>query len=171
MIPQRLILTNNAHYLQCKMNIFTLSLPYLLILTFTFAFWPLTSSWKYKSTHCLSQHIMLQIAIERAHQSFLYFTVIFHLKWKQSVCYRDFICQKWFRKWPVWISLVYCTNQHNFWWRHPREMPLLTWWLEDNILWTLNNVFGKKMAILQAIWAQIQSSMYLRWYYISFYQL
>ncbi len=28
---------------------------------------------------------MLQIAIDRAHQSFLYFTVIFHLKEKQSV--------------------------------------------------------------------------------------
>ncbi len=35
--------------------------------------------------HSLSQGIMLQIAIERAHQSFLYFTVIFHPKGKQSV--------------------------------------------------------------------------------------
>ncbi len=37
---------------------------------------------RYKSTHCLSQRIMLQIAIERTHQSFLYFTVIFHPKGK-----------------------------------------------------------------------------------------
>ncbi len=37
-----------------------------------------------KST-CLSQRIILQIAINQAYQSFLYFTVIFHLKGKESV--------------------------------------------------------------------------------------
>ncbi len=45
----------------------------------------LTPSQRYKSTHCLSQHILLQIAIAQVHQSFLYFTVIFHPKGKQSV--------------------------------------------------------------------------------------
>ncbi len=38
-----------------------------------------------------------------------------------------------------------------------------------HFLRTLNDGFGQKLAIW-AIWDQIQSSMYLRWNYISFYQ-
>ncbi len=118
--------------------------------TFTFVFWPLTPSRRYKSTHCLSQRIMLQIAIELAHQSFLYFTVIFHPKGKQSLCYQWLYMSKII---PKMISLNFVgllnivhRNQHDFWLCHLRDMPLSTRWLEDNknILWTLNYVFGFK---------------------------
>ncbi len=54
---------------------------------------------------------------------FLYFTVIFHPKGKQSVI-GDFICSKLFRKWSVWILQVYCRNQHDFWWCHRQDTPL-----------------------------------------------
>ncbi len=49
--------------------------------------WPHRGIRRSKSTHCLSQRIMLQSAIEQVHQSFLYFIIIFHLKGKQSMCY------------------------------------------------------------------------------------
>ncbi len=34
-----------------------------------------------------------------------------------------------------------------------------TRWLENDILQTLNDVFGQNLAILRAIWTQIRSSM------------
>ncbi len=29
-----------------------------------------------------------------------------------------------FKKWSVWISRVYCSMVHDFWWRHPQDMLL-----------------------------------------------
>ncbi len=139
MIPQRLILTNNAHYLQCKINSFALSPPCLLILTFTFAFWPLTSSQKEQIntlfiTACNVANFNWVNSLK-----FLYFTVIFHSKGNNLHVISDFICQTLFQKWSVWISRVYCSIVHEIWWCHPWDMPLSTWWQDDDIceLWMM----------------------------------
>ncbi len=110
----------------------------MLTLTLRSDPWPYCG--RYKTT--LSLSIMLQIAIDQAHHSFLYFTVMFHLKGKQSVCYRWLYMSKMI---PKMISLNFAgvlLEMSMTWWRHTRDMPLSTWWLEDNnnIFWTLNDV-------------------------------
>ncbi len=125
--------------------------------TFTFAFWPLTPSPKgqINTLFVTAYHVVNCIS----HSYFIISQNNLHI-------IGNFICQKWFRKWLVWILWVYCSIEQNFWWCHLQDMLLSTQWLEDDILWTLNDVFGQKLAILLAIWYQIRSSMYLRWNYI-----
>ncbi len=130
---------------------------------------------RYKSTLCLSQRIILQIAIQRANQSFLYFTSYFITRENNLdvILSATLYVKNNSENDQFEFRRSTTRNEHYFWWCHSWYMPLWTPWLEDNndILWTLNNIFGKTTAILRAIWSQIWSSIYLRWNYISFYQL
>ncbi len=155
------------------MNIFTSTPPCLLILTSPSPC-VLTPD---PIVEGINQHTVYhrvsccKLQLSKPHQSFLYFTVIFHLKWKQSVLSATLYVKNDSENYQFEFCGSTTRNEHAFWWPHSRDMPLSTQWPEDDILWTLNDVFSQKLAILRAIWAQIRSSMYLRWNYISFYQL
>ncbi len=87
-----------------------------------FAFWPLTPLPKVQIN-------TLQIAIKRTHQSFLYFTVIFHAK-KNNLCVMGDFMSKMI---PKMISLNFAgLLQHS----------------TRFFMHTLNDVFGQNLAIL-----------------------
>ncbi len=80
-------------------------------------------------------------------------SVIFRSKGKQSACYRRLYMSKMIQK---MISLNFKgLLQHSTWFlMSPARHAISTRWMEDNILQTLNDAFGKKADHLTAYLGQ-----------------
>ncbi len=128
------------------MNIFVSRPPYLLILTFTFMFWPLTPLQKVQiNTLFITAYHVANYNWANS-SKFSVFQGHISSKGKQSACYQRLYMSNII---PEMISLNFAgLLQHSTWnlmmspVRHATFNMMAGWWH----LWTLNDVYGQKLA-------------------------